>query len=69
MPKHVYHKCTDPDCSICISELDYCTVCGGSDIDLTTECYGMKLNSYILEAIHSGGLDYKNGEWSVDGRQ
>jgi hypothetical protein len=47
--------------------LSYCTICKGAEGELTTDCCGFILNSYLLEAVYSGGLDYKdmNDGWYI----
>ena len=42
-----------------------CKVCGGAEGTLTTDCCGFRLNSYIQGACYHGGLDYKDGVWTV----
>ena len=62
-----YHKpgeCTNPEsCQICDGGLGLCVVCGGAEGELTTDCYGSRLNQHILDAVYKGGLDYKDSSW------
>lgn len=43
----------------------YCSVCGGTEGTLPTDCPGFTLNNFIQEAIYKGGLDFYQGHWSV----
>lgn len=45
--------------------IGYCTVCNGAEGTCPTHCPGFKLNTYILDAIYYGGLDFKDGAWTV----
>lgn len=71
--KHSYYECSpecdDSCCQFCRGGLGLCTICKGFEGTLTIDCCGFELNSHILEAIYHGGLNYKNGEWSVEGEE
>jgi len=44
-------------------ELGYCTVCGGSEGELPTDCPGYTMNYAERQAVFKGGVDFVNGEW------
>lgn len=64
--KHVYeeHKnCTTPNCMICDGGLVVCIVCGGAEVELTSECCGTRMTIYQKEDRATGLIDYVNGKW------
>lgn len=66
MTDHVFETHTDcdkPHCNICVGGLAYCTVCGGAEGDLPTDCPGEKLAYGVLGQIYQGEIDYINGKW------
>lgn len=67
--KHVWYKCKQPctrnGCPYCEGGLGLCTVCGGAEGSLTTDCCGHHLNEHIQDAIYKGGLDFKDGKWYI----
>jgi hypothetical protein len=42
-----------------------CRVCKGGEGSLTTDCPGFQMNSHIQQAVYLGGLDFKDGVWTV----
>ena len=73
--KHKFYKCPPGEhenedyysgCLFCDGGLCHCTICNGFEGTLTTDCCGHHLNEHIREAIYSGGLDFKNNEWTVE---
>lgn len=65
--EHIWYKCTcnEINCMFCEGGLGSCTVCGGFEGTLTKECCGHRLDSFILDAIYKGGLNYISNEWIV----
>jgi hypothetical protein len=64
--EHVYLKhvaCEEAMCAICDGGLALCTVCGGAEGSLTTECPGRKVTSAEDEAVYACTLDYFAGQW------
>ena len=65
--KHKYYECDPPcvdtHCNICDGGLAFCTVCGGAEGSLTTECRGEKLEEIVLEQVYHHGLDFYGGKW------
>ncbi len=55
---HVYHDRDDG--------LAHCTVCGGAEGSLTTECCGHSIGEEKLDSIYFGGLDFIGGGWHWD---
>lgn len=41
----------------------FCTVCGGANKSLTTECSGAILSPDDIDAVRGGINDFKNGRW------
>ncbi len=73
MPAYKYFECITlegqcsigPHCVFCESGLKSCTVCGGAEITLTTECVGRKLTERENELLMVEKLDYRRGKWRV----
>lgn len=65
--RHKYFKCgcNRPGCQFCDGGLGSCTVCGGFEGTLATQCPGIPLSEQVLEAIYKGGLDFKQNVWVV----
>ena len=63
--KHTKYECNcnETGCMFCDGGLFACTVCGGFEGTLTTECCGHKLHQAVLDAVYAGKIDYKNGRW------
>ncbi|KKN70939.1 hypothetical protein LCGC14_0425410 [marine sediment metagenome] len=56
--------CSELNCQFCAGGLGLCTVCGGFEGTLTTDCCGQKLTSKEEAQIYEHGvLDFKDGEW------
>ncbi len=62
---HTWHKCNEERCNVCEGGLGWCTVCGGAEITLTTDCPGVKLTEEQEIAITNGELDFRVGKWWV----
>ncbi len=64
---HKLFKCEQPckhqgSCNFCDGGLSLCTVCGGAESTLTTECCGYKF-SQSQEKLILKGVDYYDGRW------
>lgn len=64
---HVYETHTDcrrDHCVICDGGLAHCTVCGGFEGSLTTDCAGRRVTGEEIRRIYDvGDLDYRDGGW------
>jgi hypothetical protein len=63
MAEHVLHKCDKHDCSICNGGLADCTVCGGAEAALPTDCPGERMTGDRMDAVQIGLLDFRGGKW------
>lgn len=63
--KHNYRtcNCNSIHCMICEGGLSHCIICDGFEGTLTTDCVGYRLQSFILDTIYHGNLDYNFNEW------
>lgn len=64
--QHVYEKhtgCTQAHCAICDGGLAHCTVCGGFEGGLTTECSGRRMSPETQQHVYEGRLDFVGGKW------
>lgn len=66
MTKHVKMICTkkhddggEAHCNIC--DLFLCSVCGGAEGSLTTDCPGVNMNTETADAVYGGFLDFREG--------
>lgn len=59
----VHVDCYDHSCPICAGGLFLCSVCGGAEGSLATECPGHQLNEQLHEAVYKGEIDYVGGRW------
>ena len=68
MTAHSWFKCPST-CALsyrpfCQGGLTLCTVCGGTEGTLTTECCGRRLSKTEEEAIYrEQSLDFRGGAW------
>ena len=63
---HVYERheaCNEQHCNICHGGLAKCTVCGGAEGSLTTDCPGQRIDPDTDDAVYAGELDYRAGHW------
>jgi len=63
---HTYYKCqcNKPGCQFCDGGLGACTVCGGFEGTLTTDCCGRMITELEEDRIYKqGNLDYRDGDW------
>jgi len=66
MREHKYYECDcgRGSCLYCGGGLALCTVCGGAEGTLTTECCGRKISTLEEDRIYKdGNLDFQNGHW------
>lgn len=72
MTDHTYFDCApfylcqlkSYDCHYCDGGLKLCTVCGGAEGSLTTECPGVRMTEEQEDAVYkTGTLDFKDGKW------
>ncbi len=64
-----HQDCEITNCLICDGGLAICTVCGGAEGALTTDCAGIQLTSNQLDSIHQGQLDFQNDLWVCVAKQ
>jgi len=68
MREHTKHECSedcdDFNCKFCVGGLFLCTVCGGAESSLTTDCPGEKMTEDQHIGVSLGKLDFINGKWS-----
>lgn len=68
-PGHHWAHCTSRECTgchLCHGGLAVCTVCGGMEGALTTECRGERLDMMFIDAVYAGLIDWRGGEWVAD---
>lgn len=63
MNAHKLHECNDEDCSVCNGGLGLCTICGGAEASMPTECPGVRMTNEEQDLVQDGKLDYFNGHW------
>lgn len=66
MTEHIYEvheNCQELHCHICDGGLAVCTVCGGAEGSLATECPGVRQTAQQSDQIYYGELDFKDGRW------
>jgi hypothetical protein len=68
MPKHIRYECSGGHdylgCQFCDGGLFACTVCGGFEGSLPTDCPGFKMTEEQEHRVYRGLLDYRDGrEW------
>jgi len=61
---HTLHDCNAEDCNVCSGGLSWCTVCGGAEGSMPTECPGSQMTAAQSDAVHKGSLDFKGGRWT-----
>lgn len=71
MTDHIQMVCsaagTDHDgqhCPLCDGGLSWCSVCGGAEGSMPTDCPGYRLDPDTLDAVYNKRRDFKNGEWT-----
>lgn len=61
---HVLHDCNDANCNVCSGGLAWCTVCGGAEGSMPSECPGVRMTADQEAAVLRGHLDFKAGRWT-----
>ncbi|WP_195178930.1 hypothetical protein [Mesorhizobium sp. INR15] len=61
--QHILHECNDHECFVCRGGLGLCTICGGAEGAMPTDCPGEKVDSAILDQVYRGEFDYIGGRW------
>lgn len=60
----VHENCSNSYCSICEGGLGACSVCGGFEGTLTTDCCGRRITQLEEDQIYrQGRLDFRDGKW------
>jgi hypothetical protein len=68
MTDHIYkkhEKCTTANCMICDGGLSLCTVCGGLEGGLPTECPGEQMTMDRQQEVYEGKIDFVGGAWNT----
>jgi len=62
MTEHVLYHCGPycEGCFYCEGGLSSCTVCGGAEASLPTDCPGIKMTDTQQDAVQAGDLDYRD---------
>jgi hypothetical protein len=72
-PGHNWARCTDRECVGCVfcnGGLASCTVCGGGEGTLPTDCPGERMTATQQDAVYAGSLDYTRKEgWTGHGQK
>lgn len=71
--RHVRHNCAahhedgGMSCMYCAGGLFTCTVCGGAEGSLPTDCPGRRMDESEERAVYAGTLDYlvSEGGWTL----
>lgn len=62
--KYFKCKCNEPYCMYCDGGLGLCTICGGAEGTLTTDCCGRRITHEEEDRIYKQcNLDFRDGEW------
>lgn len=61
--EHILHKCDDEHCPACPGGLTLCTVCGGAEASLPTECPGRRMTLEEQDNVQAGNIDFKGGHF------
>lgn len=64
----VHEKCEKAHCLICDGGLAVCTVCGGAEGTLTTECPEYPLTRVQQQEVYAGRADFIGGGWELTDR-
>jgi hypothetical protein len=66
---HQWHRCTRERCIICEGGLGCCTVCGGAEGSLPTECPGELMPPHVQDAVYDEQIDFSRGRWRLGCRR
>lgn len=64
-PGHHWARCTRKECHgchLCHGGLAVCTVCGGLEGALPTDCPGERMDTDRIDAVYEGILDYRRNQ-------
>jgi hypothetical protein len=67
MITHVFlehNDCNILTCPVCIDGICHCTLCGGTENSLPSECPGKQMTTDQEIQVYNDAIDYKNGKWS-----
>lgn len=65
---HVPVKCTSKDCHgcmFCAGGLYACSVCGGGEGSMTSQCPGRRLTETELEKVYAEEVDFFHNQWWI----
>ena len=65
-PAHIFEThtgCKLAHCPICDGGLGVCTVCGGFEGSLTTECLGRRMTEAEQDDVYACVVDFIDGVW------
>lgn len=68
--EHTWYVCNGgheyPGCMFCDGGLSSCTVCGGAEGSLPTDCPGVEMTKQQADGVYAGSIDYREGRgWVV----
>jgi len=61
LTSHTWHECSDPECFGCEGGLAHCTVCGGAEGSLPTDCPGVRMSYVQQDLVYEGKIDFRVG--------
>lgn len=59
--EHTWHQCISQSCFICEGGLGVCTVCGGTEGSLPTDCPGVRMTRVQNDLVYEGKIDFRVG--------
>lgn len=59
----VHDNCRNIHCNICEGGLFSCSICGGTEVTLPTECPGGRMTADEQDGVGAGQMDFKKGHW------
>lgn len=63
LAKHHWARCVDCEgCVLCNGGLSVCTVCGGAEGTLPTDCPGKPMSWDTGQQVYEGLIDYRRGQ-------
>lgn len=63
---HTPATCDGRDCNgcmFCAGGLDGCSVCGGLEGAMPSNCPGVKMTAEQIDEVYAGRLDFRDGLW------
>lgn len=66
---HTKYKHVDCDlsyCMFCEGGLFSCTVCGGAEASLPTDCPGVRMGRWAQDEVQAGRLNFREGQWRYE---